>query len=410
MRINPFKPNSPVPTGMFAGRYQEIDSLEQGLHQTKHGHSTNFLVTGERGIGKSSLMMCLDYIAKGDVINNCDKFDFVSISIVLSPKITLVTLIKLIERKLNRELSKIESFRSFIKDTWSFAQRLKVMDSGIEQSDIDADDDILIDEFSYSLSETCNRLINPKKGESKKDGIVFFIDEADNVADELRIGYFFKVVTELLQKNGCSNIMFMLAGLPDAAEKLSKSHESSIRLFHHLKIRELIPEDRKYVIERGLESGNEINAEKTTISEDAKNSISTLSEGYPHFIQQIAYSAFEHNDDGEISKQDVTESAFKSGGAIDSIGSRYYESSFHDKIKSDEYRQVLSIMADKMNSWIKKSEIRVQFEGDDTTLTNALQALASRRIILKNPSKMGEYRLQHRGFAIWIKLFGGRKK
>ena len=104
------------------------------------------------------------------------------------------------------------------------------------------------------------------------------------------------------------------------------------------------------------------------------------------------------------------EAAFKQGGAIDAIGSRYYASAFYDKIKSDEYRQVLSIMAEKLNSWTTKAEIRAKFTGDEFSLSNALQALTRRKIILKNPSKMGEYRLQQRGFAFWIKLFGDRKK
>ena len=67
-------------------------------------------------------------------------------------------------------------------------------------------------------------------------------------------------------------------------------------------------------------------------------------------------------------------------------------------------------MAENLSSWVKKSDIRNKFTGDDITLTNALKALTARKIILKNPSKMGEYRLQQRGFALWIQLFGKRKK
>lgn len=52
-KVNPFKPNDPVPTAMFAGRYDELIALEKGLYQTKHGQNSNFLITGERGIGKS---------------------------------------------------------------------------------------------------------------------------------------------------------------------------------------------------------------------------------------------------------------------------------------------------------------------------------------------------------------------
>ncbi len=284
------------------------------------------------------------------------------------------------------------------------------MDSGIEKADSNTEADILIDDSAYSLSETIKRITKPEKGEEVKDGIVFLIDEADNSCEELRIGYFFKITTELLQQYDCHNVMFVVAGLPEVVEKLSNSHESSVHIFTQLKIKELAPRDREYVIEKGLEEGNKINTEMSTITKSAKRIISSLSEGYPHFIQQFAYSAFEFNSNGEISEEDVLSGAFNKGGAIDAIGDRYYASAFHDKIKSDEYRQVLTIMAEKFSSWIKKSEIRDKFAGDDQTLTNALQALTKRNIILKNPSKIGEYRLQQRGFAIWIKLFGDRKK
>jgi len=410
-KINPFKPNSPVSTGMFAGRIEEIKLLEQGLHQTKNSHPCNFLVTGERGIGKSSLMMILKEFSSG-AFESLDhgSFDFITINGVISERMNLMTLVKLIDRNLKRELGKVESVRKFMEGTWDFVQRIRIMDSGIEKKSIPEESDLIINDFSYSLAETCKRIVNPEKGEEKKDGILFIIDEADNSCDELHVGYFFKVVTELLQQNGCHNVMFVVVGLPEISEKLAKSHESSLRIFNHIKVKELNPRDRTYVIEKGMEEGNRLNTEQTTITDSAKRHISTLSEGYPHFIQQFAHSAFEENSDGEISDGDVLAGAFDDGGAIDAIGSRYYASDFHSKIKSDEYRQVLSIMAEKMNAWIKKSEIRVKFTGADQTLTDALVALTQRNIILKNESIRGEYRLQQRGFALWIKLFGSRDK
>ncbi len=104
-KVNPFKPNSPVPVAMFAGRYDEIDVLEKGLFQTKNGYSSNFLITGDRGIGKSSLMMLLRHMACGDIksLNN-ERFNFVTISALISNKTDLVILIKLIEKNISREV------------------------------------------------------------------------------------------------------------------------------------------------------------------------------------------------------------------------------------------------------------------------------------------------------------------
>jgi len=409
-KINPFKPNSPVSSGMFAGRVKEIRALEKALLQTKNGFPSNVLITGERGIGKSSLMNLLRHLAVGDIPSGLGTFNFIAVNVIVSERTSLLTLIRLIEKSISRELGKTETVRKFLADTWSFVQRLKLMDSGLEKAEVIDDADIVIDDFAYSLTQTCNRISNPEKGELSKDGIVFIIDEADNASPSLHVGYFFKAVTEMLQQHGCERVMFVVAGLPDIVEKLAKSHESSIRIFNHLSVKELSFADTKYVLDRGIAEGNKINNEQTAMGDYAKDHVANLSEGYPHFIQQFAHSAYEHNSDGEISADDVLEGAFKEGGALDSIGSRYYATDYHSKIKSDEYRQVLMIMAENMSDWIKKSDIRHKFTGDDQTLTDALKALTSRKIILKNPSKIGEYRLQQRGFALWIKLFGSRPK
>lgn len=321
----------------------------------------------------------------------------------------LVSFIRLIDRHIKREIGKIEKVRSFLESTWDFVQRIKIMDSGIEGRTTSDDPDLVIDDFSYSLSETCKRITNIEEDDIK-DGIIFFIDEADNANLNLGLGYFIKTVTESLTKQGCNRVMFVLAGLPEVNDKLSASHQSSLRIFTELKIKELSVSDRHYVIDRGMEQGNTINTEATTVSSDAKGLLSSLSEGYPHFIQQFAFSAFEHNNDGEISEEDVLDGAFNEGGALDAIGKRYYESNYFDQIKSDEYRQVLGIMAGNMNNWITKKEIAEKFSGSSQTLTNALQALTTRKIILRNQSTKGEYRLQQKGFALWIKLFGNRTK
>lgn len=51
---------------MFAGRYHEMLALEKALFQTKNGNPTHFLIDGERGIGKSSLLFNVEGVATGD--------------------------------------------------------------------------------------------------------------------------------------------------------------------------------------------------------------------------------------------------------------------------------------------------------------------------------------------------------
>lgn len=62
-------------------------------------------------------------------------------------------------------------------------------------------------------------------------------------------------------------------------------------------------------------------------------------------------------------------------------------------------------MADRTDEWITKREIKNKFKGKESTLDNALFALKDRQIILPKEGERGIYRLQHRGFAWWIKLY-----
>ena len=66
-RHNPFKPNNPVYTGMFAGRMSEIARTDEILFQTANDNPTHILFIGERGIGKTSLLLVANYFAKGEL-------------------------------------------------------------------------------------------------------------------------------------------------------------------------------------------------------------------------------------------------------------------------------------------------------------------------------------------------------
>ncbi len=147
-----------------------------------------------------------------------------------------------------------------------------------------------------------------------------------------------------------------------------------------------------------------------SISEGAINTIHQFSEGYPHFVQQIAYSAYDIDSDNNIDVADVERAMFRKGGAIDLIGDRYYKHLYYDKIKQDSYRQILSIMAQRFNDWISKKEIEEKFRGKNTALTNGIQALRERNIILSKKGSRGLYRLQWIGFAIWINRINYRKQ
>lgn len=197
----------------------------------------------------------------------------------------------------------------------------------------------------------------------------------------------------------------MLAGLPSVRDVLRESHPSSFRLFDDLELERLVSNDVQTVIDMALIAANQQNNEATKIDDEARAMLVGLSEGYPHFIQQFGYSAFAFDSDGRITIDDVLSGATGPRGALETIGNRYYRDDFYNKIREESYRQVLRIMASRLDSWITKKEIKLSFTGSQTTLNNAIKALRDRKIIISKEGSHGIYRLQHKAFALWINLY-----
>lgn len=401
-KYNPFKPNNPIYSGLFAGRLDEIKKIDDALYQTSFGNPTNLLFIGERGIGKTSLLLLAKFFAQGQIIFEEKKHNFLTLQMNINSDMNQLSFILKFKNILQREIHKTYKTKKIIDDVWSFVKKIEVTGCKIN-SENTSEVQLINDEFVFSLVDTIEKLKNQK--EYPKEGIVILIDEADTASKELNIGGFLKNLSETLVAEGCNNVLLIITGLPVVTDVLRNSHESSLRLFEEITLKPLGFNDVKYVVNRAIKDISDKEPKNTiTVSDEAYHQFHVLSEGYPHFLQQLGFSTITNLDTNEISKDLVSDSMFKSGGALEQIGKRYYVDLFYNKINSELYRQILSIMAEKWNEWISKEEIRKQFSGSGTNLTNGIKALRDRNIILTKRGVRGQYRLQWLSFAFWIKI------
>ena len=392
---------------MFAGRVTHLDSLQEALRQTRGERPKHFMLTGERGIGKTSLLQYFKLMARGQVSVEDNPMKFLVVELDIDANATDLGLIQRVNIAISRALQGGEPARSFLTTAWEFLQRVQALGVSIRPGE-GVNAETLHDEFAHSLAQTCERISGSDAAsifEAQYDGVVILIDEADNAPSELRLGAFLKLLIERIERYGCRRLMVGLAGMPSLRDALRESHASSLRLFDELPVGPLFSEEVSWVIDRALAEANKLNAEQTTIDAAAKEALISYAEGYPHFIQQFGYSAFEADTDLIIDTQDVERGAIGPQGAMEKIGDRYYRDDFYNKIQKSSYRQVLRIMAENGNRWVSKSDIRIKFRGQQTTLDNAIHALRDRNIILTKEGERGVYRLQHQGFAFWIKLY-----
>jgi hypothetical protein len=320
----------------------------------------------------------------------------------LEPTSSHEDIIRRIGGELRRTLESRLTPESLTKKGWEFLKRWEVL--GVRYHEIEnerrPDATELLDELTHTIERTLDNIA------TGYDGVLVLIDEADKPsAHGGRLGEFLKTFTERLTKRGCNRVAVGIAGLSTVLRKLRESHASSPRILEHFELKPLLDDEREYVIRRGLKVAEEKNGFVTDVEPGAVRWISHVSEGYPHFIQQIAYCAFEADTDNYIDEKDVANGALRENGAFQQLGAKYFHDLYFDQIASDKYRAVLQAMAPFGDDWISKAKLRELTGLGDSTMGNAIHALKERRIIISEEGKMGSYRLPTKAFAVWIGAF-----
>lgn len=361
------------------------------------------MVTGERGIGKSSLMVACKWFATGDFQWGDHKYNFIVLDVELATGSTFVGLLRAIGAKLDKEHRKYDGWQEAGKKLVKFISRCEA--GGVKlnpkeelKPDYDRDCAELIDELAEAIAE-CDHALG-----DRIDGFIVMIDEADKAAVPSQLGLVCKLLTERLPKLRSNRLCLGIAGQLSLPTLLDQTHESARRVFQDLRLDTLKKPDVERVVARALEIANEKNDIKTTISEDALKLIYEFSEGYPHFIQQYGHSAFATDSDDLVDKNDVIVGAFGQNGAIQRLGEVYFEDMYYNQIQTDKYRKVLHALAGPTRPWVKKSELRKKTALSDGILTNALAALKKHGMVKVKKGVKGFYALPNNSFGTWLSL------
>lgn len=398
LKFNPFRPNSIVTPGMFQGRINEILKAQDCLFQTKHGNPQHFIIEGERGIGKSSLLFAIEAFAKGQLELRGQRFKFLVVSLELTSAMGHNDILRKLASALRAEIADQSKFKDIANSTLDFLSKIEAMGVRYHKDNTvhSTEPFEMVDEISNAIDQFF------KTANDQIDGILFLLDEADKPDVAANLGESIKLLTEKLTKKGCDKVTVGLAGLPSLIDKLKASHESSPRLFTIMSLESLEPEERIAVIKKGLEEIQSKTGTQVEFTKDAGEFLSELSEGYPHFLQQFAYCALEEDLDNKIDLNDVKNGAFKEHGALDQLGNKYFYD-MYNSINSDDYRVVLQAMAADHSDWLTRAEITEKSGLKQATVDNALKSLKQKGTIMANDTRKGEYKLPTRSFAVWIK-------
>ena len=361
MENNPFNPNSVVKPPLFAGRIEQILHVIRKMSQVRNKMSSSFIISGERGIGKTALAKLIMFIAQ-QKDKDFENLNFLttyytvekaqSFRSVLQSSLNLLTdqLPKSAIDRLNSHLGSFFKNGKFSLGVFGVrAEMDKVSEKSLEE------DMYLKDQAVSILTNILKGIEDERLRKGKKinqsDGILIVLDEIHNLKSIDGVAQILRSIITTLDMNGHGNIAFLILSYPEVIKNFFKGDPSAKRSFDILPLETMPDNEAEEILTKGLQSV-QIKYDKRVVSGNIYKA-----GGYPHSIQVLGHNLVEIDCDKYIDQEDWTKAVKKTALELQHKDfSNLY--SFNGKIRQRE--ELLNILA-LLPKPVLKSDLAKEF-------------------------------------------------
>ncbi|MDO5809493.1 MAG: ATP-binding protein [Methanobrevibacter sp.] len=373
MKNNPFRKRTGILPSYFTGRENELNELEKIYNSTKMGVPGHLILYGPKGIGKTSLLLKFQ-----EEITNLDDVYSVRIPLIEGNFEDIYSLI--IEKCSDTLDINIGHF-------WEKISSLGINIPFIGGVSVSRE----IPKTSPAVAfEKILNVIYDELGADNPVLILLFDDLQRIMSNDETMKILSILQNALVELNlKGKNIMFVATGSEDIFNKIQDKLDSAVRIFEPYLIGPLSYGEVCDAIN--------IPAEEQSVffEEDVLKEIYELSNGIPYYMQILAYSCFEENNDDD--KVTMVEFEKASEYALNILAQREFKSLFSKS--TTEERKILCLMAESEETILSYSYIKenANLNSEPSAL---LKNLVNKSMIIK-PSR-GKYKLKNNLFKLYL--------
>lgn len=392
-----------MPPEAFFGRSVQLEQISRGIFQTAKGSPQNLLITGESGIGKTSIAYMAKAIAEKRILWDRTETrppllaSYVTVQKNLPSAVVLTQVI----RELQEAVSAVSREYSFLEDFVARMRKFAFAGTGfqLDSSEIPPAEIYLEAEKTLrTLAKTLSRK------NSELGSLCIIVDDLDRMGDFDMFFSFWKTLQDKLAADNCRNLMLVLVGLPEIKDRMSAQDESFPRTFLSIPLEKLSTDESRAIINKILKNGVPLKE----IREEALAKLLYYSENHPFLIQEIGYSAFEVSRNDQIILGDVElgiQGNERYTGSVQRLGELFFRKTYPEMVQSESYRELLGLIAQKSKGerpWVLRRNLLASYSKKPSSLGLNLQQLVDKGLIIRNPEKFGEYRLVSSMFQVYV--------
>jgi len=277
---NPFSPGAGSPPPELAGRQNILSKAKIVLSRLKNGKSEkSFLLVGLRGVGKTVLLNEIHGYAQSEQFKSIlvEAHEGKSLAALLLPPLRQILFsldqMENMSRKVKRGLRVLKSFFNGVKIKFGEVEISLDIDPEVgaaDSGDLESDLPVLLEAIAEAAQD-------------RKTAIAIIIDEIQYLSEK-EFSALIMAVHRISQKQ--LPLILVGAGLPQLVGLAGRSKSYAERLFDYPKVGPLNYEDAVLAIQEPVKE------QCVSFTQDALDEIISKTEGYPYFLQEWGYQAW----------------------------------------------------------------------------------------------------------------------
>ena len=391
LESSPFRPGQPVPLEFFVGRIKEIERLHSMVKASIHQQRLTIgFITGERGIGKSSLANLVHRLSD----SKCKTAGFhVSLGGV---------------RELNEMVRK--TFDQLLKESmekpWHdqvaefFENRVRkvgLFGFSVELNLKDSDLSLLTQNFVPALRNLLDKL------KEQKDGLLLILDDINGLATSAEFANWLKsTVDEIAMSEQKIPLCILVAGLEERRQEMVAIQPSLARVFELIEISPWSDEEATEFYQNTFQSAH------AKIENEELGTLVRFTGGLPVLAHEIGDAVWRAAQSSEINEDEIYEGVFN---AAEIIGLKLLEPQIFSAIRSERYRSILRKMTGELQMRFRRAELATRLTNQEVkVMDNFLQRMRILGAIDTDPEVRGGYKFPNLLHALYFMIESERAK
>ena len=322
---NPFAPGAGSKPPELAGRDTIIDDALVALRRSITArHARSQMLLGLRGTGKTVLLNTIENLAEeeGFLTSTIEAPENKSLAELLYPRLQQVL------RKLSFiEAAKAKTYQA-TRALRSFASAFQIQMGDFSVA-VDPEPGVADSgNLEYDLSDMFVAVGNAAKAGGK--GWCLLVDEVQYLKED-ELAALIVAIHKISQKQ--LPVLFFGAGLPQLAGLSGDAKSYAERLFSYPKVGPLDAAAARKAIKGPIED------EEEEITDDALEKVIEITEGYPYFLQEWGFQAWNTADDSPVQAADIE---LATDSALERLDNGFFQVRF-DRLTPKEREYVIAM-------------------------------------------------------------------